>query len=139
VPVPITKWGAKGGLPVLGWIRKYVANRTCFAGDMFYNVFIKENVLADILSKHRLEVTQVLLTEYDEELHIKNEKAISYNEGYKAGLKLAQQELLEKQGRQEQLIESIKALMENLGITAEEAMKALGIDQASYEKYLKLM
>ncbi|MBE5912214.1 hypothetical protein [Pseudobutyrivibrio sp.] len=81
----------------------------------------------------------MLLTEYDEELHIKNEKAISYNEGYKAGLKLAQQELLEKQGRQEQLIESIKALMENLGITAEEAMKALGIDQASYEKYLKLM
>ena len=42
---------------------------------------IKEGVLVDILEKHRLEVTEMLLTEYDEQLHINNEKGISFEEG----------------------------------------------------------
>ena len=49
---------------------------------------IKEGILIDILQKHRLEVTQVLLTEYDEKLHIDNEKNISYEEGVAEGLEI---------------------------------------------------
>lgn len=75
---------------------------------------------------HKLEVTQVLLTEYDEELHINNEKDISYNKGL-------------EQGRNEQLLESTKNLMTNLGLSAEDAMKSLGIEQANFDKYLKMM
>ncbi|MBE5912201.1 hypothetical protein [Pseudobutyrivibrio sp.] len=99
---------------------------------------IKENLLADILSKHRLEVTQVLLTEYDEELHINNEKDISYNKGLEQGLEQGIERGIE-QGRNEQLLESIKNLMTNLGLSAEEAMKSLGIEQANFDKYLKMM
>jgi len=44
-----------------------------------------------------------------------------------------------EQGRNEQLIESIKTLMSNMGITAEEAMKNLGVNPGDYEKYLKLI
>jgi len=72
----------------------------------------------------------VLLTEYDEELHINNEKDISYNKGLEQGL---------EQGRNEQLLESIKNLMTNLGLSAEDAMKSLGIEQANFDKYLKMM
>ncbi len=41
--------------------------------------------MRDMLEKHRREATDMLLTEYDEELHIKNEKAISYEDGMKVG------------------------------------------------------
>jgi response regulator of citrate/malate metabolism len=44
-----------------------------------------------------------------------------------------------EQGRNEQMVESIKNLMKNLGITAEEAMKNLGIANANYDKYLKML
>lgn len=42
---------------------------------------IKEDILKDLLLKHKAEVTDMILSEYDEALHINNEKAISYEEG----------------------------------------------------------
>lgn len=42
---------------------------------------IAEGVLVDILEIHRLEVTDMLLTEYNEQVHINNEKGISFEEG----------------------------------------------------------
>ena len=80
----------------------------------------------------------MLLTEYDEELHINNEKDISYNKGLEQGLEQGIERGIE-QGRNEQLLESIKNLMTNLGLSAEEAMKSLGIEQANFDKYLKMM
>ena len=47
---------------------------------------IHENILADLLAKNRMEVTNMLLAEYDEKLHIDNEKEISYDEGEKSHL-----------------------------------------------------
>lgn len=35
---------------------------------------IQNNILADILQDHKMEVTDMLLDEYDEEFHIKCEK-----------------------------------------------------------------
>jgi len=84
----------------------------------------------------------VLLTEYDEELHINNEKDISYNKGLEQGLEQGIEQGIEKgieQGRNEQLLESIKNLMTNLGLSAEDAMKSLGIEQTNFDKYLKMM
>lgn len=46
---------------------------------------IKEGILAELLEKHRLEVTDMLLTEYDELEHISNEKSISFAEGKAEG------------------------------------------------------
>ena len=42
---------------------------------------INESVLKDILLAHRMEAKEMLFTEYDEEVHIKNEKKISYEDG----------------------------------------------------------
>lgn len=42
---------------------------------------IKNGVLADFLQKHRAEVKDVILKEYNEELHIKSEKQLSFEEG----------------------------------------------------------
>jgi len=43
---------------------------------------IKEGVLKDFLLKHRGEVTDLILSQYDEEAYIKSEKEISYEDGY---------------------------------------------------------
>ncbi|MDD3252376.1 MAG: hypothetical protein PHV18_07445 [Lachnospiraceae bacterium] len=47
---------------------------------------IKENVLKEFLLKHRGEVCQVILGEYDEKLHIKNEREIAKAEGIAEGI-----------------------------------------------------
>ncbi len=49
---------------------------------------IKEGILVDILEKHRAEAKPLILEEYNEELHIRNEKEISYEEGIKQGAEL---------------------------------------------------
>ena len=46
---------------------------------------IRENILADILEKHKAEATTMILEEYNEELHIKNEKEISFEDGFRQG------------------------------------------------------
>ena len=47
---------------------------------------LKEGVLKDLLKKNRAEVRNVVLTEYNEEQHIKNEKNISYDDGFNDGI-----------------------------------------------------
>ena len=55
------------------------------AVDQAVDFCIGEGVLADFLKRHRTEVTEMILTEYNEELHIRNEKALSYQEGIEQG------------------------------------------------------
>ena len=50
------------------------------------------------------------------------------------GLKRGRQE-----GRREAILQSIRNAMKNLGITAEEAMRILGVPQKENEKYLKIL
>ena len=47
---------------------------------------IGQDILADFLKKQRGEVKDVILTEYNAERHIKNEKKLSYEEGVKEGM-----------------------------------------------------
>ena len=66
------------------------------------------------------------------------EEALIRHEAMEQGREEGLEQGLE-QGRNEQMVESIKNLMKNLGITAEEAMKNLGIANANYDKYLKML
>lgn len=50
--------------------------------DSAVKVFISKNgILSGFLEKHRAEMLDVCITEYNEELHINNEKKISHDEG----------------------------------------------------------
>lgn len=53
---------------------------------------IQEGIMADFLRTHRAEVNQMILYEYNEELHIKSEKAISFKEGKQEGKREGKQE-----------------------------------------------
>ena len=66
---------------------------------------IRDNVLKDILSKNMAEVTDMLLTEFDEKAYIDGVKKQSYEEGEKRGAeKLARLEVeLKKRGRIEDI------------------------------------
>lgn len=46
---------------------------------------IEQNAMREFLLKHRGEVCNVILTEYDPELHLRSEKKLSYEEGVKKG------------------------------------------------------
>lgn len=56
------------------------------AVDMAVEECIEEDILADFLKKQRGEVKDVILTEYNAERHIRNEKKLSYEEGIKEGI-----------------------------------------------------
>ena len=53
---------------------------------------INNNILRNLLLGHRAEVTDIMLSEYDEALHIATEKQISYEEGVEAGLEQGREE-----------------------------------------------
>ena len=53
------------------------------------------------------------------------------DEGIKEGIKEGR-----KEAREETLIESIRNVMNNLKVSAEQAMKALEIPESEYSKYL---
>lgn len=49
---------------------------------------MRNGILEEFLSKNRAEAIEVSIFEYNEEMHIKNEKEFSYQEGHKSGLEL---------------------------------------------------
>lgn len=55
------------------------------AADKAVHECIAEGILADILKKNQAEVRKVILTEYDEDWHIENEKKDSFAEGMEIG------------------------------------------------------
>ena len=63
---------------------------------------IKHDILKGFLLKHREEVREMILSEYDEELHIRSEKEISFEEGQARVNSLNTQ--LAKAGRTEDMV-----------------------------------
>lgn len=63
---------------------------------------IQKGILADILLGNKAEVTEMILQEYDENLHISNEKEISYQEGLEKGLEAGRREEQEKTRKEKQ-------------------------------------
>ena len=56
------------------------------AVDRAVDECINHDILKGFLLKHREEVRELILSEYDEELHIKSEKQISFEEGKAEGI-----------------------------------------------------
>ncbi len=86
-------------------------NRDIFA---LIDECIKDGTLADILTAHRGEATHMILEEYDEELHIKNEKQISFENGLEQGI--------------EQGIENIVLSMLSNHVSPEEISRMANVD-----------
>lgn len=87
------------------------------ATDAAVEICIKENILAEFLRKHRAEVKKVILTEYNEELHIRTEKEISFVEGEKAGRIKGREEGI-REGSKAERIKFIRNLLKQ-GMEAE--------------------
>ncbi|OKZ94815.1 MAG: hypothetical protein BHW18_01240 [Eubacterium sp. 36_13] len=71
----------------IGLIRNYISqeNDINTAVTLAINHAISHNILKEVLSVHTAEVRDMILTEYNEEQHIKNEKNISYDDGFNDG------------------------------------------------------
>ena len=87
---------------------------------------IRQGILEQILREEREEVRSMILTEYDEQAHIKSEKEISYEEGKAEGLKEGREE------GEDALAKLIKCLQEDARI--EDINKALS--DKEYRKQL---
>ena len=75
-----------------------------------------------------------LLTEYDEELHIRCEKELSFQEGIEKGIEKG----MEK-GYEAAELQNIKNLMQKLKMTAEQAMDVLDIASDKRGKYSAML
>ena len=97
-------------------------------------ICLEQGKLVKYLSEHRREVEDYMFALMsDEEL---KEAYGYYREclGEERGLQQGLQ-----QGTQQRAISDIKTLMKNLNLTAEQAMKALGIHESDYDTYMKLL
>ena len=94
---------------------------------------IEKNILRDYLIKHKAEVTGMILTEYNEKLHEKTLRQEGREEGMEEGLIEGREE------EQEKMAEAVRSLMGNLNLSAEEAMKLLGLSEEDRERYGALL
>ena len=67
------------------------------AADHAIHTSLKQGILANFLRKNRAEVKRMVLTEYNEELHLKNVRKCGYEDGFECGFEDGQQQLLLKQ------------------------------------------
>ena len=72
---------------------------------------IRQGILTDILLGNKAEVTNMILQEYDEDLHIRNEKEISFQDGYEKGCRDAEGKVLAEKQRADDLNILNKILM----------------------------
>ena len=83
-----------GACRILGEYAQYVQKVREYAKEMPFpeavgkavDYCIRNGILSDFLSKNRAEAIEVSIFEYNEELHIKSEKELSYRQGHKAGV-----------------------------------------------------
>ena len=94
---------------------------------------LNEGVLKDLLKKNRAEVRNVVLTEYNEELHLKNVRECGYEEGYDNGYdsgldqgrKQKEVDLIIKKVRKGQSLEQIADALETSADQLKEIYKAV--------------
>ena len=90
---------------------------------------IHKNVLKEFLLKHRGEVCNVILTHYDEKLHIRSEKALSFAEGRQEG---------RKEGRQEGMYKVLdNYLAQNPSLSVDVAARILGFNEKELQMYIQ--
>lgn len=82
--------------------------------------------LGEFFVRHKSEVIDVLLTEFDRELYEKDLR----EEGLEAGL---------EKGRKEAILANIRTIMQTLNLTEEQAMQVLKIPEAEQPEYAMLL
>jgi len=94
---------------------------------------LKDGVLKEILKKNRAEVRSVVLTEYNEELHLKNVRECGYEEGYDHGRQSEQLELIVKKLRKGQSLEQIADALETSPGELKEVYEAVKKSAPDYD------
>lgn len=102
------------------------------AVDLAVDLCISDGILSDFLVAHRAEVCNMILTEYDEKAVMEGFKEEGFEEGYDKGFDEGIERGIE-QGSAEAQIKLLKNAMNNMGLTLEQALEALGIDNSEYE------
>ena len=100
------------------------------AADRAVDECIRENILLEFLVKHKSEVVDMFLTEYDEAERLRLEKKESLEEGIVIG---------EKRGETNGVVSTIKNMMKNLGLTVDAAVLAAGIPPEEHQRYVGLI
>ena len=110
---------------------------------------ISQGILKDYLIKHEAEVTAMILTEYNEKLREKTLREEGLEQGLKEGLEKGREEGLEKgrkegleRGRKEsdrQMANAIRNLMAGMNLSAEEAMRYLGLSENDQKKFRSML
>lgn len=109
-----------------------------FFGKM--SVKEKQKVLEE---EYRIPMTEELKEEVEDMCNFSDgieERGLERGrrEGKKEGKREGRREG-KKEGKQEMLIENLKSIIKNLGVSAEEAMMILGVPQKDNKKYLRLL
>lgn len=94
---------------------------------------LKDGVLKNILKKNRAEVRSVVLTEYNEELHLKNVRECGYEEGYDHGRQREQVELIIKKLRKGQSLDQIADALEKSPEELKEVYEAVRKSAPDYD------
>lgn len=98
------------------------------AVDLAVNTCIENGILNDFLSKHRREVKNMCLTEFNEEAYKEMILREKYEDGLAEGI---------IQGKTEGKLEFAKSMVENGTITKEDAALALGVSVEELENMFK--
>ncbi len=104
------------------------------AVEMAISYCIRNDILAEFLSKHRAEVMSMSIFEYNQELHFRQiaeeNQAVGWEKGKAEG---------KAEGKAMATLANLRSLMETAGWTAEQAMAALKISEEEQEKYKELL
>lgn len=90
----------------------------------------KNGIMADYLTDNESEVINMFGFEWNEEDERKALIELGEERGEQRGITI---------GEKRSTINSIKNLMKNMHLSAEEAMAAIGIEQSQYKQYLALL
>ena len=116
-----------GACRILGEYAQYVQKVREYAKEMPFpeavgkavDYCIRNGILSDFLSKNRAEAIEVSIFEYNEELHIKSEKELSYRQGHKAGVEQGIKQGVEqgiKQGVEQGIKQGVEQGKERLNL-----------------------
>ena len=100
------------------------------AVEMAISYCIRNDILAEFLSKHRAEVMSMSIFEYNQELHFRQIAEENQAVGWEKG---------KAEGKAMATLANLRSLIETLGMTAEQAMTALKISKEEQEKYKELL
>ncbi len=98
---------------------------------------IQQNILKPFLLKHRGEVGQMILTEYNAALHIRSEKKLSYEEGERHGMQIGEQRGIQI-GAQKKTLEITRSLLNN-GASPEYIREILKVSSEEWNAILQML